>query len=81
MPEKPMTVVKDAANPEPDVVIAEHIRQIADAMDRFNKGPLKREVLVLLIQNWSKVGKRDIENVLTCIAQLKAIYLKPTPAK
>jgi DNA replicative helicase MCM subunit Mcm2 (Cdc46/Mcm family) len=69
-------VVKDEANPEPDEILAKHILQMSQAMEKFNQGPLKRDTLVLLIHDHTKIARRDIHRVLDTLSNLKRIYCK-----
>lgn len=74
---KAVAVVKNPEQPEPDQVIAEHIRQIADFMQKFNAGPLKRDLLVLLIHDHTKIARRDVNRILDSLTALRSLYLKP----
>lgn len=74
---KQVTVKKNEENPEPDQVIADHLRRISEAMRRLDSGPLKRHTLVLLLHDYSKVSKRDINLILDGIEALEQTYLKP----
>lgn len=73
--QKPL-VKLDEINPEPVEIIAASILEIAQAMKALNSTRLKRSVIVTLIHDRSKIGKRDIELVLNNLASLEEDYLK-----
>jgi hypothetical protein len=75
-------IIKDHATPEPDEILAAAIIKISEAMDRLNRGPLKRDTIVLLIHDHTKIARRDIGAVLNTLDSLQRIYLKApaTPA-
>jgi hypothetical protein len=70
-------VIKDEVKPEPDEVIAAHIIEIARAMQRLGNGRLKRDTIVLLVHDRTKIARRDINLVLDCLEMLERIYVKP----
>lgn len=63
-------------NEEGTVVIAQEIEQISRAMQRISQGRLKRDAIVSLIHDHSKVNKQTIRIVLMNIEQLERIWLK-----
>jgi hypothetical protein len=56
--------------------IAEAILGISNAMKRLSKSRLKREAIVALIQDKSKLGKATIEMVLNNLESLEETWLK-----
>jgi len=46
-------------------------------MKRFDKGPLKRKAVVILLQSITKLSQADITAVLDGVRDLADIYLKP----
>lgn len=67
VPEVPTEVLED---------LAEAVLKISKAMEQINKGPLKRELIVTLIHDKSRINKNTIEIVLNNLDQLGAIWLK-----
>lgn len=64
--------------PVPSVVDLERaILAIGDGMKRINESRLTRDALILLLQDATKLGKRDIAYVLNAMDSLEATYLKP----
>lgn len=57
--------------------VAAEIRRVSDAMKRFDKGPLKRKAVVLLLQDITKLNRADITAVLDGLTGLADVYLKP----
>ncbi|NEU94791.1 hypothetical protein [Bradyrhizobium uaiense] len=64
------------AAPEPDS-LAEAIAKIAGGFDRLQKSGLNRKAIVILLNDWTGVGKRDIERVLSGLADLPKVYCRP----
>ncbi len=57
--------------------LANSIVEISKAMEIIKKSRIKQKVLILLIHDLSKVGKRDIEYVLNSLSAIEREYLKP----
>jgi hypothetical protein len=59
-----------------DAIIA-----VSTAMKAFSKSRLKRETIVLLVQNAvrPKLAASTVNAVFTALEQLEATYLKPAP--
>ncbi len=72
-----LKVVTNDQNPEPFEIIAESILAIAKGMEALQKSRLQRKVIVTLIHDQSRLGKRDIEMVLNNLQDLARDYLKP----
>lgn len=74
---KNTVVIQQQDKPEvPAEVIAQSIKEIADSMRQISKSRLKREALVILIHDWSKVSKPNIRMVLNNLDELERIWLK-----
>lgn len=54
---------------------------ISKGMAELAKSRLRRETIVLLLHDATRVGKRHIEYVLNALERLEEQYLKPVPAK
>jgi hypothetical protein len=74
--QKRVVVDKSPENPEPDHVIADHVRRISEAMEKLDRGPLKRNAIVTLVHAHTGVRKNLIIAVLNCLGELRSIYLK-----
>lgn len=70
-------IIKNPENPQPDEVIAQSIIELSEGMRKLNLGPLKKETLIVLLHNSTKLPKREIEYVLNALSRLEADYLKP----
>lgn len=46
-------------------------------MKRFDKGPLKRKAVVILLQDITRLNRNDINSVLDGLVGLADVYLKP----
>lgn len=71
------TQVKKSLGDEACAKIAEQIKDIADAARTIINGPLKRETIVLLLQEASGVGKVDIRLILDALPELDVLFCKP----
>ena len=69
--------VKQAENEEPIPVeiIAKSIKKIADAYKRMKSAGLSERCIVLLLHDYSHVGKPDIKDVLKAMSELEKMYL------
>lgn len=75
----PITVVKDAANPEPIELLAKSIVEVSKAFEWLNNGPLTRRAIVLLLHDRigaQHINKSQIELVLDNLPRLRAWYVK-----
>lgn len=75
-----MSDVKSVPPPSADT-LAEAIIRISAGFDQLSKSGLNRKAIVILLDDWSGVGKRDIERVLTSLADLPKVYCRPGSAK
>lgn len=71
-----ITVKVNEENPEPMELIAKSIIEISDAFDKINKSSLSRRAIVLLLQDITKLGQRDINSILDAAPKLKSFYIK-----
>jgi hypothetical protein len=74
-----MAEVKVAVKQDPnDVVVADvlatAIRDISQTVRRWNSAGMKKRALICLLNDLSKVGKRDIEFVLNSMDSLEQEY-------
>lgn len=58
-------------------ILAQAILSLSNSMRLLNQSRLKREAIVVLIHDRSKIGKRDIEVILNNLEQLSDDWLKP----
>lgn len=61
--------------------LAQAISELSAGVRRLLAGRLKRDTIILLLHDASKVGKRDIAQVLLELERLEQTYLKPVPTK
>ena len=73
---KQITVKKDIENPEPTELIAKSIIQLSDAIEKFQKGPLKERTILVLLNDMTNVPMGTIQKILKAIPSLKKDYLK-----
>ncbi|MHC2462108.1 hypothetical protein [Bradyrhizobium embrapense] len=71
-----MTNAKPAAEAAPEN-LADVIAKIGEGFARLQKSGLNRKAVVVLLNDWTGVGKRDIERVLTGLADLSKVYCRP----
>ena len=69
-------VTQEPENEQPVAVIATAILEISAAMKKIQSSRLKREAIVALIHDRSKINKGVIELVLNNLDQLEETYLK-----
>ena len=74
---KVKVVVAEGDEAQPVEVMEKAITELASGMKRLNASRLKREAIILLLHDASKVGKPDIRKVLDSLDQLEPMYLKP----
>lgn len=67
---------KEGQAPVPAKVLAQEIASIGAAMRRLNQTRLKRETVVALIHDRSRIPKKTIEIVLNNLDQLETHWLK-----
>lgn len=70
--------VEKSEPPESTVVLAASIVKISNAMDKLLKEPggLTSEAIVLLLHDYTKVGKPDIRAVIKALPQLRGYYCR-----
>jgi hypothetical protein len=74
-----MVVARGA--PTDNETLAEAIVKISAGFDHLSKSGLNRKAIVILLNDWTGVGKRDIERVLAGLGDLSKVYCtKPVTA-
>lgn len=76
MKKNEISVLKKEEQEIPAEKIAQAIMDIQKAIDQMNRSSLKRETLVSLIHDNSKVAKSTIRIILNNLDSLKENYLK-----
>jgi thioredoxin-like negative regulator of GroEL len=61
---------------ETSKMLAESIKRIDEAFKILQTSPLKKRIIVLLIQDMTKLNKREIEAVLDALPNIKKEFLK-----
>lgn len=70
--------VRSVLGPFEDVATLEAgIADIAEGMRKLSRSRLRRDTIVLLLHDKTKVARRDINFVLNCLESLDHTYLKP----
>lgn len=70
-------IPKPGIDPQPVEIIETAIIDLAAGMKRLNASRLKRETVVLLLQDASGVGKPAIRDILHSLDHLEEVFLKP----
>lgn len=72
-----MTVtVKKSDPPESKEILAESIVKLGKALDELNKSKLNKRAILILLQDATKLPKRDIELIIDSIPRLTAWYCR-----
>lgn len=66
---------QEQINANPVKVLAQSIREIADAAQAIRAAGLKRRTLVVLLQDRTGLPQRDINNVLDGLEEMKSDWL------
>jgi hypothetical protein len=74
--EQKVIVKKDTENPEPIEVIAKAILDLSKGMEKLNNTPIRRRVILLLLNDATGLPMGTIDKVLTALPYLKRDYLK-----
>ena len=69
-------VIKNEENPEPTEVLAEAVIRISENLQKLEKSGLNKRAIVVLVHDYTKVAKRDIELILESLAVLKGWYCR-----
>lgn len=69
-----LKVVQKPEEPVEREVLADAITKVSEGMTRLLVSGLNRKAIVVLLHDWSGVGKRDIEMILSGLACLKKDY-------
>lgn len=67
----------EGEDPQPAAIMERAIMDLAAGMKRLDSSRLKREAIVLLLHDASRVGKPDIRRILDCMGDLEKLFLKP----
>jgi hypothetical protein len=67
---------KDADKPIEKEILAEAILKVSDAMRKLSASGLNRDAIVALVKDASGITKKDINNILDTLVDLKALYCK-----
>lgn len=73
-------VIQDPDDNVSPPILASCIRDLSDALQRMesiNGGQLKRKAIVVLLQDMTGIGRRDIELILARISDLEITYCTP----
>ena len=73
---KTVTVKKSEEKPESTEILAEAIVNIGAAFVSLQKSGLNRKAIVLLLQDATKLPRRDIESVLDALPRLRGWYCR-----
>lgn len=74
-----ITVIKDAANPEPLELLARSVVEVAEGFEQLNRSSLNRRAIVVLLQDGigaGKISRSQINLVLDNLPRLKAWYVR-----
>lgn len=71
-----ITVKKNEQNPEKTEVLAESIIRIGEAFQKLKDTGLNERGIVVLIQDATRVSKRDITAVLDALRLLRSWYCR-----
>jgi hypothetical protein len=72
-----MTIrVKKSDPPESTEILADSIVRISIALDKLSESGLNHKAIVILIQAYTKLSKRDIEAVLDAQKRLAGWYCR-----
>lgn len=63
--------------PPTDDTLAEAIVKVGEGMERLKKSGLNQKAIVVLLNDCTGVGKRDIERVLMGLRDLAKVYTIP----
>ena len=69
-------IKKNEVAPESKEILAEAIVRIGDAFAKLQESGLNREAIVVLIQDATKISKRDINEVLNALNKLRGWYCR-----
>lgn len=78
---KKVAVVQNAIDPEPVEVIAAAVIKVAEGFQAISNSRLTTRAVLVLLQDATRLSRRDIESVLYHGARLQDYYIKKAPAK
>lgn len=71
-------IVQQENVPEvPTEVLAQHIEEVSLAMAQINRGRLKKDTIILLLHDITKLPRRDVKKVIDACEVLGSVYVKP----
>lgn len=73
---KNIKIIKNEEKPEPTEILAEAVIRISENFEKLQKNGLNKRAIIVLIYDYTKVPKRDIELVLESLAKLKGWYCR-----
>lgn len=62
--------------PETTEILAEAIVRLGDSVRKLDASGLNHKAIVILLQDATKLPRRDIESILTAIPRLKSWYCR-----
>lgn len=71
-----VSAVQDVANPIERVVLEQAILDISEGVKELTRSKLNMKAVVVLLHHSTGVSQREIQTVITGIADLKSRYLK-----
>lgn len=69
-------IVKNEEHPEPTEILAEAVIRIGENFEKLQKSGLNKRAIIVLVHDYTKISKRDIETVLDCLPKLKGWYCR-----
>lgn len=69
-------VIESEEESLPVEVLQRHIKQISESTQKMLEGGLKKETIILLIHDHTKIARGKVEQVLDSMASLKEKYCK-----
>jgi len=69
-------IVKNEVKPEPTEILAEAVIRIGENFERLQKSGINKNAIIILIHDYTKISKRDINLVLESLAKMKGWYCR-----
>lgn len=74
---KTISIKSEKENPVPVEILANHIRDIAEAMKKIDASRVRRRVVILLLRDMCpRITITDIENILDAMTDISKKFLK-----
>jgi hypothetical protein len=67
--------VEDGEKPDAIEIMQKNIKKIAEASEMMLKGGLKKDTIILLLHDYTKISRGQIRQILDCLPKLGEIYL------